>query len=110
MKRSLTFVTALVASTAAFGLLVALRASAPLVPSNTWAATGDMAQPRAGASAALFPGGRVLITGGIDEHGAVLATAERYSPTGGGFPGTPPIQAPPANPTSAPLPHGRHLV
>ena len=93
MKRSLTFVTALVASTAAFGLLGALRASAPLVPTNTWATTGDMAQLRAGASAALFPGGRVLITGGIDEHGAVLATAERYSPTSGGFLATPPMQA-----------------
>src|SRR5690242_7605165 len=87
-----------------------IRASVPQVPSNTWAATGDMAQPRAGAASTLLYDGHVLVTGGLDGSGAAAATAERYAPDGGLFLATPPMSTPRANHTSSLLPDGRVLV
>src|SRR5437867_4000543 len=83
--------------------------SNPQVPSNTWAPTGDMAQARAGASGVLMYDGRVLVTGGNDA-GGVTASAERYSPSAGGFLSTPPMQITRANHTSTLLLDGRVLV
>src|SRR5436190_20730932 len=91
-------------------LLIALRASAPNVPSNAWAPTSDMRQERAGASGALMYDGRVLITGGRDADGALSGTAERYSPDGGQFLSTPSMMVPRASHTSSLLPDGRVLV
>jgi len=98
MKRFVTF-GVMLALTTAFGLFAALRASSPIVPSNTWLATSDMGAVRAGAAATLLRDGRVLISGGIDETGATLASVERYSASGGAFLATPPMQAPRANHT-----------
>jgi len=87
-----------------------LRASVPQVPSNTWAATGEMAQARAGASSVLLYDGHVLVTGGLDATGASTATAERYAPDGGTFLSTPPMAFQRANHTSTLLSDGRVLV
>ncbi len=97
------------------------RASVPDVASNTWATTGDMAAARAGASAVLLYDGRVLVTGGLTEitrttdDGPITVTnatasAERFSPAGGGFLDTPPMQFARASHTSTLLPDGRVLV
>src|SRR5438477_654678 len=67
MKRWIGFAAAVAVLVVSYSLLV--RASLPQVPSNTWAATGDMAQARAGASAVLLLDGRLLITGGTDDAG-----------------------------------------
>ena len=75
-----TALAVIVVVLAAAGLL--LRANVPQVPSNTWAATGDMNEPRAGAASTLLYDGQVLVTGGMNDTG-VTATAERYSPDGG---------------------------
>ena len=61
------------------GLGRLLRAGVPQVPSNTWAAAGDMNAARAGAGSSLLLDGRVLVTGGSNASG-VTKSAERYSP------------------------------
>lgn len=83
MRRAINDVIALVALVGCvLGFCLLLKAQGSQVPSNTWAPGGAMAQPRTGASAALLPDGRVLITGGVGVNGAT-ATAELFSPTGG---------------------------
>src|SRR5258708_1159561 len=108
MKRLLLLLVPLFALFAGYSLLV--RATVANVPSGTWAATGDMAQARAGASGALMYDGRVLVTGGLDASGAASATVERYSPDGGQFLATPPMSTARANHTTTILPDGRVLV
>lgn len=73
-----------------------------------WAATGSMAQPRAGASAALLADGRFLVTGGADGSGPV-ATAEVYS-VAGSFLATAPMSVARQNHISVTLNDGRVLV
>jgi hypothetical protein len=65
-------------------LALLLRASAPQVPSDAWAPTGDMATNRAGSAAALLADGRVLVTGGGDRT-AVTSTTRAVQPDGGRF-------------------------
>ena len=107
MKRPviLAAIVAVLASTTTF----LIKASAPHVPSNAWAPTGDMAHGRAGASSVLLYDGRVLVTGGKTESG-VSASAERYSPSVGGFLEAPPMERARANHSSTLLPDGRVLV
>ena len=78
-SRTRWFAGLAIALTAIAGTFRLITASAPQVPSNTWAPAGDMADARAGASATLLTGGRVLIAGGRTDAG-VTASAERYSP------------------------------
>src|SRR5215510_8663123 len=91
-------------------LAMEMRASAPQVPSNTWAATGDLGQPRAAASGTLLYDGYVLVSGGLDANGIAGATAERYSPDGGQFLATPSMATARANHSSTLLPDGRVLA
>src|SRR5512144_2939441 len=79
------------------GLGHLLKASVQQVPSNTWAATGDMASARAGAASVLLYDGHVLVTGGLGTDGAPMASAERYAPDGGAFLETPPMATARAN-------------
>ena len=97
---------AVIAIAATFRLITA---SAPQVPSNTRAPAGDMADARAGASATLLPGGRVLIAGGRTDAG-VTASAERYSPASGGFLAATPMQDARASHSATLLQDGRVLV
>src|SRR5438552_14823358 len=60
-----------------FSVGLALDAGAAQVSSGTWAPASSMAQARAGASAALLPDGRILITGG-DDADRPSASAELY--------------------------------
>jgi hypothetical protein len=107
MKRPvvLAAIVAVLASTTSF----LLRASAPHVPSNAWASTGDMAHGRAGASSVLLYDGRVLVTGGVSD-GGVTAAAERYSSTAEAFLETAAMETARANHSSTLLPDGRVLV
>jgi hypothetical protein len=56
--------------------------SIPQVATGTWASTGQMSQARTGAAAAVMYDGSVLVVGGTDAAGNVLATAERYEADG----------------------------
>ena len=46
---------------------------------------GHMLQTRGGHSATLLPSGKVLILGGVDAHGNLVATAEQFDPTSASF-------------------------
>ena len=94
---------------ASYGLLVSVRASFPSVPSNTWSATGPMAEGRVGAAAALLLDGKVLVTGGITSAG-VTTSAERYSPDAEGFLAVTPMAEARAHHTATLLTDGRVLV
>src|SRR5438105_3788321 len=109
MTKTNAFKSAFSIAIAMLPLGLLLRASAPDVPSNVWAPTGEMAAARAGAAATLLTDGRVLVTGGVNGSG-VLATAERYSPDGGTFLATPPMQFARTQHTSTLLRDGRVLI
>ena len=51
-------------------------------PTGTWTLTGAMSQARTEAAAVTIHGGAVLVTGGTDANGVVLATAEIYGSKG----------------------------
>jgi hypothetical protein len=80
-----------------------------LVPSGSWVATGDLAQPRAGAAAALLADGVVLVSGGSDGT-APTATTDRYNAFGGTFATASPMHTARASHTATRLDDGRVLV
>ncbi len=50
---------------------------------GTWTPTGSMAIARAQHTAALLPNGKVLVSGGLTDLGAITASAELYDPATG---------------------------
>jgi len=65
--------------------------SLPQVTSGTWATAGQMSQARTGAASAVLHDGSLLVAGGTDASGNVLATVEIYGATGA-FQVAPPMQ------------------
>ena len=59
-----------------------IQATAELFDPSTgsFSSTGSMGTPRAAHTATLLGNGKVLVTGGIDNNGNVLTTAELYDP------------------------------
>ena len=51
--------------------------------SGTWTATGGLNFPRAGHTATLLADGQVLVAGGEDSSGNLVASAELYNPASG---------------------------
>ena len=49
----------------------------------TWAWTGNLGVNRVFHTATLLPSGNVLVIGGMDGYGAVLASMELYTPSNG---------------------------
>jgi hypothetical protein len=72
--------------------------------------TGSMAAARVLHAASLLGSGKVLITGGVDEVGNILATAEVFDPSTGMFTGTVNMKAGRINHTSTLLNTGKVLV
>src|SRR5262249_41383254 len=60
-------------------------ASSPPGTPDIFSATGAPATGRTGFNSILFADGQVLIAGGTDKNGTVLASAEIYSVSGAGF-------------------------
>jgi len=56
-------------------------------------AAGDLLQPRAGHTATLLKGGRVLIAGGFDAAGRALRTTEYFDPAANAFTAGPELSA-----------------
>lgn len=57
----------------------------PLTVDPLWEATTNLTKPRDLAGGAVLPDGSVLVSGGTDLSGTVLATAERYDPASPGW-------------------------
>jgi hypothetical protein len=68
-----------------------LSAALPQVAGSTWALTGQMSEARTGAAGTVLPDGSLLLTGGTDASGNVLASAEIYG-ADGSFQPAPPMQ------------------
>ncbi len=66
-----------------------------VTPSQTgrWAPTKDMSQARTGAAAIAMSDGSVLVTGGVDESGTILSSAEVFA-AGGTFKSVAPMNVP----------------
>jgi hypothetical protein len=62
-----------------------MQPSIPTGPSGTFLRVGDMIQARKHHRAAMIPGGDILVAGGEDGAGQVLASAELYRYTQGGL-------------------------
>ncbi len=76
---------------------------------STWAVTGSMTVPRAGATATLLQSGKVLIAGGFNATG-VLASAELFDPATGVFTPTGSMTTPRTGQTATLLQNGTVLV
>jgi len=73
-------------------------------------ATGSMGTERVSHTATLLSSGKVLITGGTDNNGNVLATAELYDPASGTFSATGSMASARTNHTATLLASGKVLV
>ena len=107
MKHAFASTVALLLAITASSLL--LSASPVMVPSGTWAPTGDLMDTRAGAAAVLLSDGVVLITGGAGREGR-SASAERYSAASGTFIATASMSTARAHHSATVLTDGRVLV
>ena len=92
-------VVAAVVLVAVLGALSAVRANHYILcrPENdkctdtAWSLTGSLNSPRLGHTATLMRDGKVLVTGGFDDTGATLATAELFDPATGTWAFTAPM-------------------
>ncbi len=79
-------------------------------PAATFTAVANMAAARSSHTATLLQDGRVLITGGVDEHSARLSSAEIYDPTQRTFTPTGSMTLARSGHTATLLPDGRVLI
>lgn len=69
-------------------ILVGIAWNAPSAKAGTpgtWEATGSMASVRQDHTSTLLPNGKVLITGGTNNSGVIVSSAELYDPESGTF-------------------------
>ena len=77
---------------------------------GTWAATGSMNTARSSATATLLNNGKVLVCGGVNSSGNMIASAELYDPSIGNWTATGNMASPRLVHTATLLPDGRVLV
>ena len=78
--------------------------------SGTWAATGTLNLPRIGHTATLLANGQVLVAGGEDTSGHLIAAAELYNPATGRWTVTGSLSNPRFDHTATLLANGEVLV
>lgn len=96
---------------AAIGLGTAGSAAATAPPDMFSALSSSMTTAREAPAAAPLPDGQVLIAGGFDSLGNVLASAEAFDPSSGSLTVLPQqMTEPRALEVAAPLPDGKVLI
>lgn len=83
---------------------------APAQSSGTWAHTGTLNFPRIGHTATLLTNGQVLVAGGEDSQGHLIAAAELYNPSTGTWAVTGSLATPRYDHTATLLANGEVLV
>ena len=93
---------------------MALAAVGPLPvlaqASGNWTSVGSLNTPRSGHTATLLIDGQVLVAGGENSNGTILATAELYNPNTGEWSLTGSMANARADHTATLLPNGEVLV
>ncbi len=92
------------------GLFDNLSFSATNCTPAGFSATGSMGTPRLGHTATALADGKVLIAGGTDAGGIILASAVVYDPAAGTFTATSPMTTARTNHTATLLLDGRVLI
>lgn len=77
---------------------------------GSWTATGAMATARAFHTASILPDGKVIVVGGYDRSGAILATSEIWDPTTGLWTAGPVLAVPRAEHAATVLVSGKVLI
>jgi len=106
MKKSVKGVLVAIAVIAC--AVLTLKGSVLIVQSGSWSQTGNLSSARVGASAALLPDGRILVTGGDPRTGPV-ATADFFG-TDGTISAAPPMINARSQHVSVTMQDGRVLV
>ncbi|HWS98091.1 MAG TPA: kelch repeat-containing protein, partial [Candidatus Methylomirabilis sp.] len=75
--------------------------------SGTWTATGTLNFPRVGHTATLLANGQVLVAGGEDSSGNLVASAELYNPSIGKWTVTGSLETPRFDHTTTLLANGQ---
>ena len=96
--------------TNAFNLTATQHFEVTGLPACGWASTGSMISPRSDHTATPLPDGKVLVAGGYNAGGSILATAEVYDPASGTWSTTGSMASPRARHRATPLPDGKVLV
>jgi hypothetical protein len=78
--------------------------------SGSWTATGSLHTARLEHTATLLPNGMVLVAGGLDSRGNLLASAELYDPESGSWTATGSLNVARVDQTATLLPNGMTLV
>jgi N-acetylneuraminic acid mutarotase len=94
----------------AIGLFTTTTPPALAQASGTWTTTGSLNTPRESHTATLLQNGRVLVTGGEDTGGTILASAELYDRASGKWTVTGSMATPRVGHTATLLPNGEVLV
>lgn len=98
------------------GVSVSASATVNVGTLGAFLTTGDMATPRWGHTATLLPNGKVLVTGGVLEHGTPpgygtgLSSAELYDPKTGTFTPTGSTNSIWSNPVATSFSNGKVLI
>jgi hypothetical protein len=87
-----------------------IRPASAQADASSWSYTGSLNTPRSRYTATLLPNGKVLVTGGDNADGGVLASAELYDPSTGTWSLTARLNAPRVSHTATLLPDGRVLA
>ena len=91
-------------------MLLLCPAPALASSSGTWSATGAMVTGRFYATGTLLQNGKVLVAGGANSSGTVLASVEVYDPSTGSWSTTGSMATARLLPTATLLPNGKVLV
>ena len=83
MRRSTAFGSFLSAGLLTIGLVASISCSLHAQTSGIWASTGALNTPRTAPTATLLANGQVLVAGGEDSGGTLIASAELYNPATG---------------------------